>query len=255
MAQQIKKRTGHLGFGAMLSSDLHRMFSQSLLKIFAAISFIVPILVLVMTTGMGKDAAAFTNVWQVIGSVSGTGNAMAMDMLSMCNMNLIYFGIAVFVCLFIGNDFQSGYAKHLFTVRAKRVSYSVSKLICCVLAGTFMILAFFLGAQIGGKAAGLPFAMEGFTSENLIACMLAKVFLLAVFAAIYEFAAIMARHRTWLAILLSLAIGMLLFMLIPMLTPLNAGAVHVMGCLLGGVLFGAVSAVGSGKLLEKMSVV
>lgn len=53
-----------------------------------------------------------------------------------------------------------------------------------------MILAFFLGALIGGKAAGLPFAMEGFAPANLTACMLAKVFLMAVFAAIYEFAAI-----------------------------------------------------------------
>ena len=32
---------------------------------------------------------AFDNVWQTIGSVSGEGAAMSMDLTGMCNINLV----------------------------------------------------------------------------------------------------------------------------------------------------------------------
>ena len=84
----------------------------------------MPILILVMTTMVGggeetsETAEMFANVWQAISSVSGGNAATEMSLASMCNMNLMYFLIAVFTCIFISDDFRSGYAKNLFTVRA-----------------------------------------------------------------------------------------------------------------------------------------
>ena len=84
-----------------------------------------------------------------------------------CNINLLYFAVAVLICLFVSEDFKSGYAKNLFTVRAKRGEYVASKMILFLICGAVM-LAFFAGAMLGSAFAGLPFTMDGFTAGNLI---------------------------------------------------------------------------------------
>ena len=82
--------------------------------------------------GVETVIEGFDNVWQIIGAVSGgSTQAMSMDITSMCNINLIFFIVAVFVCLFVGEDFRSGYAKNLFTVRSKKDDYIISKSIVC----------------------------------------------------------------------------------------------------------------------------
>ncbi|MDE7463836.1 MAG: hypothetical protein K2M48_02305, partial [Clostridiales bacterium] len=108
---------------SMLKVDFKRMFTMPLMYIMAGVSLLMPILILVMTTmlGTGEGEAAmegFTNVWQAIGS---TGSAMSMDLTSMCNINMLYFLVAVLVCIFVAADFRSGYVKNLFTVRSKKI--------------------------------------------------------------------------------------------------------------------------------------
>ena len=76
-----------------------------------------------------------------------------MDLVSMCNINMMYFAIAALVYVFVCDDFRSGYAKILFTVRAKKTDYVISKTIVCSIGGGAMILAFFLGSIIGGAIA------------------------------------------------------------------------------------------------------
>ena len=74
----------------------------------------------------------------------------------MCNINLVYFMTAVFLCIFVADDFRSGYAKNLFTVRAKRSDYVISKTLIGFVGGVFLLLAFFAGAMLGGAISGLP---------------------------------------------------------------------------------------------------
>lgn len=234
---------------SMMKADFRRMFTSRLFYILMGIALVMPVLILVMTTMMeGKVSVdpntgvetvieGFKNAWQIIGTVSGGSGGMAMDMTSMCNMNLIYFGIAVLACLFIGEDFRSGYAKNLFTVRAKRDEYIYSKLILFFLCGALMLAAFFIGSLAGGVAAGLPFTMSGFGAWNLVMCMIAKLGLVAVFVPIFILAAVFAKQRTWLGLVTGVFAGMLLFMMIPMMTPLNAGVLHAGMCLAGGALF------------------
>ena len=164
---------------SMLKVDFKRMFTMPLVYIMAGVSFVVPVLILVMTTMMGGaaegEAAAegFTNVWQAIGSVSASGGegAMSMDITGMCNINLMYFLIAIFVCIFVSEDFRSGYAKNLFTVRAKRVDYCISKTAAGLTGGAIMIVLYFIGAMLGGAIAGLPFDTAGFGAGGVGAWM------------------------------------------------------------------------------------
>lgn len=253
----------------MLHVDFRRMFTMPLIWIMIGACLVMPVLILVMTTMMDGTVTVnpqtkaetviegFDNVWQIIGAVSTNSSeaAMAMDMTGMCNINLLYFIVSVLVCLFVSEDFRSGYAKNLFTVRAKKTDYVISKTLVCFAGGALMILAFFLGALVGGAVAGLPFVMEGFDMTNLILCVAAKVLLMAVFVPIYLCMAVIAKQKAWLSILLSMMVGMFMFMMIPMLTPLDATLVHVLGCLAGGVLLAIGLGAVSNKILKSTSLV
>lgn len=78
-------------------------------------------------------------------------------------------------------------------------------------------------------------------------CILSKVVLVTIFVSIYLLMSVIAKQKSWMSILLSMMVGMFLFMMIPMLTPLNATIMNVLLCLAGGALFslgmGAVSQV------------
>ena len=248
----------------MLKVDFKRMFTMPLVYIMAGIGFILPILILVMTTMMGggqEDTAigvetmveAFTNVWQSIGSVSGS--TMAMDLTSMCNINMLYFLVAVLVCVFVSEDFKSGYAKNLFAVRSQKIDYVFSKTLVTFVGAVIMFLMYFIGAMIGGAIAGLPFTMEGFSAGGVVACLFSKIFIIAVFVSLSLLLSVIAKQKLWLSIVGSFAAGMLLFTMIPMIAPLNASLLNVIMCLAGGTIFAVGIGAVSNVVLNKTSLV
>ena len=259
MEAQFEKLTFAKRLKSMLKVDFKRMFTMPLIYIMAGVSLAIPVLILVMTTTMGGAAEGeqamdmFTNVWQSIGSVSG--NAMAMDLTSMCNINLLYFLVAVLVCIFVADDFKSGYAKNLFTVRAKKVDYVFSKSLVGFTGATIMFAVYFIGAMIGGAIAGLPFDMTGFGAGGVVACMLSKIFMTAIFVSISLLLGAVAKQKLWLSIIGSFAAGMLLFTMIPMISPLNSTVINVVMCFAGGALFAVGLGAASNVILNKTSLV
>ncbi len=249
---------------SMLKVDFKRMFTMPLIYIMAGVCFVMPILILVMTsfmpsttvdptTGAETAVETFTNVWQSIGSVSG--GEMSMDLTSMCNINMLYFLVAVLVCVFVADDFRSGYAKNLFTVRSKKVDYVFSKSLVTFVGATIMFLAYFIGAMIGGAIAHLPFTTEGFGVGGIIACMFSKIFMTAIFVSIALLLGTVAKQKLWLSILGSFAAGMLLFTMIPMISPLDSTVINVIMCLAGGGLFAVGLGAVSNLILNKTSLV
>lgn len=252
---------------SMLAVDFKRIFKTPLFYIMLGICLIVPVLTIVMTTmmdgtvtvdpntGVETVVEGFDNVWQSVSSLSDSSSAMSMDITTMCNMNMVYFFIMVFVCLFVASEFRSGYAKNLFTYRAKKNDYVVSKTITLGIASVFMIIAYFAGAMFAGKISGLPFDMVGFSQIELIMCLLAKVFLVLIFVALSLLGSSFAKEKLWLSILCSLFAGMLLYMMIPMMTPLNSSLMNVMMCGVGGVIFSIGIGAVSNLILKKTDIV
>lgn len=78
---------------------------------------------------------------------------------------------------------------------------------------------------------------------------------MAVFIGIYVLAAVAAKQRTWLSMIISLGAGMLLFMMIPILTPLNAEIINIVLTLAGGAVFAAGLGAVSTVVLSKTSLV
>lgn len=249
MQAVFEKKSSGKRLKTMLKVDFKRMFTMPLVYIMAGVSFALPILILVMITTMGgaeegvEAMAGFTNVWQAIGSVSGT--SMSMDLTSMCNINMLYFLVAVFVCIFVSEDFKSGYAKNLFTVRSKKTDYVISKSLVTFTGAAIMFLMFFAGTMLGGAIAGLPFDTEGFGAGGIVSCMFSKIFIAAIFVSLALLLSVVAKQKLWISILGSCGAGMLLFTMIPMIAPLDANFLNVIMCLAGGAIFvvgiGAVS--------------
>ncbi len=267
MSVKFENNTFNKRVKSMLGVDFRRMFTSPLFYIMVGASLVMPILILVMTTMMDGSVSVdpqtgaetiiegFKNVWQIIGSISGGEQSMSIDITSMCNINMMFFIIAVFVCLFVGADFSSGYAKNLFTVRSKKSDYIISKSITCFVAGASMIISFFVGSMIGGAIAGLPFALEGVNALNVIMCMLSKILLVGIFSSIYILASVFAKQKLWLSLIIAFAIGMLFFTIISITSPLNSTIVNVLLCLIGSALFSFGIGFGSKAILEKSSLV
>lgn len=263
----------HNSFGkrlkSMLSVDLRRMFTTPLLYIMLAVAAVIPVLVLVMTSAVNGSVTVdpvtgaetvvemepFTNTWQVVESINGEGSGISTDMMTMCNINLLFFMAAVLVCVFVAGDFQSGYAKNLFTVRARKTDYVISKTIVGFVGGALMILAYLAGSVLGGAIAGLSFDTGAAGAGGIVMCLVSKALLMAIFVPIYLLWSVVGKQKLWISIVGSFCIGMLFFMMIPALTPLNSGIMNVALCLAGGAVFSAGLGAASNKVLEKTSLV
>ena len=251
---------------SMLKVDFRRMFKSKLFYILIACALVMPILMTVMMSMMDGSVSVNPqtgeetvmqgpeNAWQNIGTLPGEplgGDEIFM----MCNINMMFMAVAVFVCLFISDDFRSGYAKNLFTVRAKRGEYVFSKTLAGFICGAMMLIAYLIGAVLGGAVSGLSFDLHGLNAGNIVMCMIAKIFLMLVFVSIFTLISVAAKQKAWLSICGSLGGGMLLFMMVSMITPLGSTFLNVILCAAGGALFacglGAISKI----VLRKTSLV
>ena len=257
MEMRVEKSSFGKRLSSMLKVDFRRMFTTRFLYIMVGICLVMPILILVMTTMMDGSVTVdpqtgaetvmegFDNTWQAIGTVSSETNPMAMGLTSMCNINMLYFFIAVLVGVFVADDFRSGYAKNIFAIRAGKADYVISKTITCFVGCALMFLGFFVGAVLGGAIAGLPFDAGSAGIAGVVMCMLSKLGMVAVFVGISLLVSVAAKSKTWLSIVGGLMASMLLYTMVPMITPLDSGLMNVILCLAGGILFsiglGAVS--------------
>lgn len=284
-APKFEKNTFGKRFRSMLKVDFRRMLKSKLFYIMVACALVIPILITVMMTMMDGSVSVNPqtgeetimegpeNAWQSIGdpsvgveSPAGDSNAAGgatsgaaamggMDVMSMCNINMMFMLVSVFICLFISDDFRSGYAKNLFTVRVKKSDYVISKTIVGVVCGILMLTAYFIGAMLGGAISGLSFDLGTLTIANIVMCMLAKYLLMLVFVSIFVLVSVAAKQKAWLAICGSLGAGMLLFMMVSMITPLNSTIINVALCLAGGVMFAFGLGAISNAVLKRSSLV
>lgn len=259
---------------SMIKLDIRRLFTSKFFYIIIGSCLIAPILILVMTKMMEGSPMTdqhgnamldefgnpilmegFKNVWQMLGSVSSSQVGMSMDITSMCNINMVFMTITVLVSIFISQEFRSGYAKNLFTVRSNKVDYVFSKTLISFIGGTFMILLFFVGSLIGGAITGISFELVDANASNIVMCLLSKIGLVLVFAAIFVLMSVAGKEKLWLSLVAGLGVSMLLFMMIPIVSPLNTTLINVILSLVGGVLFSIGLGIGSVAVLKKSRLV
>lgn len=239
---------------SMLKADLRRLTHSPFVYIMTAVCFILPILFLVMTsfmpsttidktTGLEKVNEKFTNVWEAFGALpsavkdTSADNANSMSLISMCNINLLFFAVIVFVCIFVGADYKSGFVKNIFSVRGQKIDYVFSKTLLSFVVSAVFFIAYFIGAMIGGAISNLSFEIAGFGVSGIICCFVSKILLTSIFVSVSLLVGVIAKSRTWLSLLISIGAGALLFATIPLVTPLTSNLLNVVLCLVGSGLF------------------
>ena len=272
-----------VGFGkrvkSMLRVDTKRMLHSKLFYILIVSAILIPIIMTVMLTMM--DGSVSVNlqtgeetvmqgpesVWESIGTFpvvdmasedtpdNSAGAMGGMDVMAMCNINMMFMLVAAFICLFISDDFRSGYSKNLFTVRARKGDYVFSKTLVGFICGSLMLIGYFVGAMLGGAICSLSFELGSLSVMNIVMCMLAKIFLMLVFISIFVLVSVAAKKRAWLSLCGSLGAGMLLFMMVSMITPLNSTIINVVLCIAGGAMFAFGLGAFSKLVLKKTSLV
>lgn len=233
-------------------ADCKRAFKTPLVYIMTAICFVMPILILVMTSLMPETSIdangvetvniKFTNVWQTLGEIpkvlrTSTEREIGMSLIGTCNINLLFFAVMVFVCAFTCADFKSGYVKNLFSVRALKSDYVLSKNLLAFIVSSLFFIAYFIGALIGGAISKLSFSTTGFGITCVICCFLSKLLLTVIFSSISLLVGVAVKTKLWLSLLISIGAGALLFATIPIITPLTSTVINVILCLVGGGLF------------------
>ena len=205
-AQNFKEKSLGERTKTMLKVDFRRILKSRVFYILIASALVMPILMTVMMvmmdgsvsvnpqTGVETVMVGPENTWQNIGTLPG-GEAMGgSEIFAMCNINMAFMGVAVFVCLFISDDFRSGYAKNLFTVRARKGDYVISKTLAGCVCGALMLIAYLIGSILGGAISGLSFDLGGLGVGNIVMCMLAKIFLMLVFVSIFTLVSVAAKQ-------------------------------------------------------------
>ena len=207
----------------------------------------MPILILVMTTmlnvsmtvapqtGVETVAEGFDHVWQTIGSVSG--ESAGMSKIGMRSINRLYF-FAVVTCIFVGRNFRSGYVKILFIVRAKKADCMLSRTLVCCLAAAQMRLAFLAGSMLGGAIAGLTFALGDGHHRQHHPVHAGEDPADGGVRGHCGSVERRGRQKLWLSLVGSPGVGMLLFMMILMLIPLDATLMNALISLLDSEIFG-----------------
>lgn len=270
MTKQFEKFSFKKRLTSMIKLDFRRLFTSKFFYIIIGCCLIAPILILVMTKMMEGSPMndqygnpmldefgnpilmkGFENVWQMLGSRSDAGGAMTMDLTSMCNINMIFMAISVLVALFISSEFSSGYVKNLFTSRSDKKDYVVSKSLISFVGGSLMILSFFIGSLIGGAIAKVSFELPGVNGLNIIMCLISKIGIVLVFSSIFVLMSVIGKEKLWLSLIIELGVGMLLFMMIPIISPLDATVIHVLLSFVGGILFSFGLGVISNLILKK----
>lgn len=112
-----------------------------------------------------------------------------------------------------------------------------------------------VGSVLGGAIAGLSFDAGAAGVGGIVMCLLSKAFLMAVFVPVYLLWSVIGKQKLWLSMVGSFAVGLLFFMMIPMLSPLNSGIMNIMVCLIGGALFSVGLGAASSVVLNKTSLV
>lgn len=109
--------------------------------------------------------------------------------------------------------------------------------------------------MLDGAITGLPFDLGTASVGNVVMCMISKLLLVAVFIPIYLLWSVAGKQKLWMSLVGSLCVGMLFFMMIPMLTPLDSTIMNVILCLAGDTLFSFGFGMVSSRVLNKTSLV
>lgn len=118
-----------------------------------------------------------------------------------------------------------------------------------------MLIVCFVVSMLGGAIANLSFDLFGLNGFNILMCILSKIFLMPVFVSLFVLISVAAKEKAWLSVCGSLGGGMLLFVMVPMITPLSSTPMNLLLTVAGSAMFGIGLGFASCTVLERAALV
>ncbi|MGN0802052.1 MAG: ABC transporter permease [Candidatus Faecivicinus sp.] len=141
--------------------DLRRMLHGKAFYVMIVVAIYLPIM---MITQIGGDSS-------VLSFIQGNGSFESFGTLLVSMSNVL---AGILLCIYIGQEYSSGFIKNIATVHANKFDYILSKgliaLICNVVFTIVYLLAIFVAGAIMGMDASIPsiFGLVWYVIEKLI---------------------------------------------------------------------------------------
>ena len=203
MTRNMNNVSGPGGFAAFLRTDLSRMLRFPLLWWSALLAAVLPASFQVMLGPMeGFDA------W---GMVTGLPSSVVPMLMG------------IVLAIFVAQEYHSGFVKGTFTQNPRKGKWLAAKICTGGIAGCILIAAYVVGAALFALMADASFE-SGLL--GLIVAVVSKAALMFFFAGLFLCADVIAKRHAWLAVTLTLLVGMLFFpaLLATAIMPAAAGA-------------------------------
>ena len=130
----------------ILKMDLRKMLRGKTFYVMLAISIFVPIMMLSQMPGI--DSTLFLG-----GTGAGTEEAFGGGA-----MGLTFLGVlsGILLCIYIGNDYSTGFIKNIVTSHGNKFDYIIAKGIVALICNTAFYTAYIVALAIAGAVMGAP---------------------------------------------------------------------------------------------------
>lgn len=125
--------------------DLHRMLHTKAFYIMIVIAVFIPVMMLTQMSDV-KDITTFIGSDVVSGGSFGAG----------MNLSMLNILTGMLLCIYIGNEYKTGFIKNIITSHANKYDYMISKGMIALICNVVFVVVYLAVLLILGTIMGLP---------------------------------------------------------------------------------------------------
>lgn len=193
---------------SLLKMDLRRLIKSKTFYIMLALCIVFPIM---MFTSMKDNVGESINM---LGPITRTAAGYTLE--SMSGIGMLTLMTGIFLAIFIGTDYQTGYIKNILSFHSDKKEYVISKGVIGMIVTVSFIVLYVIALAIVSAVAGMPLQIP--SAGGFILFLLEKLFSSVAFTLMFTFFAVLFRKNYGWAIVCVFVLGMgIVSMLLSML--------------------------------------
>lgn len=206
----IKVRTQRLF--CLLKMDLHRLVRSKAFYVMLALCIVFP--VMMFTSMKGNVGSAADMIAPT--TIQTSGNPLS----SMSGIAMLTIMTGIFLAIFIGTEYQTGFIKNIMTVHADKKEYILSKAVVAMIVTVSLIALYLVAISVVGAFSGMPLRLP--SAGGFILLLLERIITSIAFTFMFIFLNVTFRKNYGFAILLSCVLGIgIVSMLLNLLSGLS----------------------------------
>lgn len=182
---------------SLLRMDLHRLIRSKTYYVMLALCIVFP--VMMFTSMKGNVGSAADMIGPTV--IASSGNPLA----SMSGISMLTIMTGIFLAIFIGTEYQTGFIKNMMTVHADKKEYVISKAIIGMIVTVSLMALYIIALAVVGAFAGMPLQLP--SAGGFILFLLERLITSFAFILMFIFLNVTFRKNYGFAILLTFVLG------------------------------------------------